>query len=265
MGKRPKRKIVLFLIEGKSDREALQITIPELYDQIDENIEVFFPIMRDVQKNAEDEAGGDITSKIIPNKGAVKPENIEINIYEYFLRNFFDEQKILPKDVSEIIQIVDIDGVYVPDDAVSEGKNPNGTDKTYYGTNSIICSNTRNIIKRNEYKRENLDYLSSLNTIKVRQKSPCYSVYYFSCNLDHFLHNSANLDHTLKTSLAEKFARNYIGNPEGFANAISNDPDAATGMDYAESWNFIKEGLNSLQRHTNLNILLDKLVSEGTD
>ena len=255
MGKRPKRKIVLFLVEGKSDREALQITIPELYDQIDENIEVFFPIMRDVQNNAEDEAGGDITSRF-----GVHPRTIESDIYDLFLKNFFDEQKILPKDVSEIIQIVDTDGVYVPDDAVSEGKNPNGTDKTYYGTNSIICSNTRNIIKRNEYKRENLDYLSSLNTLKVRQKSPRYSVYYFSCNLDHFLHNSANLDHTLKRSLSEKFARNYIGDPEGFANAISGDPDAATGMDYAESWNFIKEGLNSLQRHTNLNVLFDNLI-----
>ena len=265
MSKRPKRKIVLFLIEGKSDREALQITIPELYDQIDENIEVFFPIMRDVQNNAEDEAGGDITSKIIPNKGAVKPENIEINIYDYFLRDFFDEQKILPKDVTEIVQIVDTDGAYVPNDAVHEEACPECAEKPFYKDTAISCSNAGSIIRRNERKRNNLDYLSSLSTIKVRQKSVKYSVYYFSCNLDHFLHNSANLDHTLKRSLADKFARNYIGNPEGFANAISSDPDAATGMDYAESWNFIKEGHNSLQRHTNLNLLLGRLVSEGTD
>lgn len=46
MGKRPKRKIVLFLVEGKSDREALQLAIPELYDEIDEDIEVYFPIIR---------------------------------------------------------------------------------------------------------------------------------------------------------------------------------------------------------------------------
>ena len=38
MGKRPKRKIVLFLVEGKSDREALQLAIPELYDEIDAEI-----------------------------------------------------------------------------------------------------------------------------------------------------------------------------------------------------------------------------------
>lgn len=41
MGKRPKRKIVLFLVEGKSDREALKLAISELYEQIDDDIEVF--------------------------------------------------------------------------------------------------------------------------------------------------------------------------------------------------------------------------------
>ena len=40
MGKRPKRKIVLFLVEGKSDREALKLDIPALYDQIGEDMGV---------------------------------------------------------------------------------------------------------------------------------------------------------------------------------------------------------------------------------
>ena len=48
MGKRPKRKIVLFLVEGKSDQEALQLAIPELYDEIDEDIVFYFHIIRKV-------------------------------------------------------------------------------------------------------------------------------------------------------------------------------------------------------------------------
>lgn len=95
MGKRPKRQIVLFLVEGKSDREALQLAIPELYDQIDENIEVFFPAMVE----DEEEIGGDITSKF-----KIWPRNIEEKIYEFFLKDFFDEQKIMPKDITEIVQ-----------------------------------------------------------------------------------------------------------------------------------------------------------------
>ena len=72
MGKRPKRKVILFLVEGKSDREALQLAVPELYDEIDENFEVFFPTIRE----DEEEVGGDITSKI-----GVHPRNIEYIVF----------------------------------------------------------------------------------------------------------------------------------------------------------------------------------------
>ena len=255
MGKRPKRQIVLFLVEGKSDREALQLAIPELYDQIDENIEVFFPTMVE----DKEEKGGDITSKI-----KIWPRNIEEKIYEFFLKDFFDEQKIMPKDITEIVQIVDMDGAYVSDDMVCAGENPTGENRPYYTENAIITQRVENIIKRNAHKRENIDYLSSLQTIKVRQKTVKYSVYYFSANLDHFLHYDANLDYRKKIDLADTFARTYIGNVEGFIKQITDDPGAAVGMDYEQSWNFIKtEGCNSLQRHTNLNILLSNLQKES--
>ncbi len=72
MGKRPKRNIVLFLVEGKSDREALGLAIPELYSRIDESYEVYFPVIVEDEK----EHGGDITSK-----AKVWPRNIEEKIY----------------------------------------------------------------------------------------------------------------------------------------------------------------------------------------
>lgn len=251
MGKRPKRQIVLFLVEGKSDREALQLAIPELYDRIDENIEVFFPIMVE----DEEEKGGDITSKI-----NVWPRNIEEKIYELFLKNFFDEQKIMPKDITEIIQIVDMDGAYVSDNMVCAGENPTGENRPYYDSNAIITQRVEGIVKRNMHKRENIDYLSSLKTIKVRQKTVKYSVYYFSANLDHFIHHDANLDYRKKRELADTFARNYIDDVEGFIKQITDDSGTVVGMDYKQSWDFIKtEGLNSLQRHTNLNVLLSNL------
>ena len=240
MGKRPRRKIVLFLVEGKSDRKALQLAISELYDQIDKNIEVFFPT--------------------ITSKNKIWPRNIEEKIYEFFLKNFFDEQKIMPKDITEIVQIVDMDGAYVSDDMVCAGENPTGENKPYYTGNSIITQRVEKIIKRNAHKRENIDYLSSLQTIKVKQKAVKYSVYYFSANLDHFLHHDANLDYREKIDSADAFAKTYIGNVEGFIKQIIDDPGAVVGMDYEQSWNFIKtKGCNSLQRYTNLNILLSNL------
>ena len=119
------------------------------------------------------------------------------------------------------------------------------------------------IVKRNEQKSENLDYLSSCTTIKVKQKTVPYSVYYVSCNLDHYLHRSANLDYRMKRSLADTFARTYIGDVEGFIKEISDDPGAVKGMSYDESWNYIKEDKNSLHRHTNLKLLFEKLLAKA--
>ena len=249
-GKRPKRNIVLFLVEGKADRNALQIAISELYDRIDENIEVFFPTIREEYE----EVGGDITSRI-----GSHPRNIEDKIYQLFLHDFFDEEKILPKDISQIIQIVDTDGVYIPNEAVKEASDSGYRSKVYYGENEIICPNRIRILKRNECKRENLDYLSSLKEIKVKQKRVPYSVYYFSSNLDHFIHHNANLECRLKSTLADTYARNYIGNTDGFARDIAEDPDAVKGMSYEASWEYVKKGMNSLERHTNINVLFELL------
>lgn len=152
MGKRPKRKIVLFLIEGKSDREALQLAIPELYDEIDEDIEVYFPIIR----KEEEEKGGDITSSNYVNKLGkrywVHPSNIEEAIYELFLDDFFDKEKILPKDISEIIQIVDTDGAYIPDECVVLDKTLSEEDSPFYKEDEIACLDVDKIVKRNEQK-----------------------------------------------------------------------------------------------------------------
>ena len=100
-GKRPKRKVVLFLVEGQSEINALKPAISALYDSIDPEIEVFFPTI--VEDGCDKR--GDITSKY-----GIVPDVIEGCIYKLFLKTFFDAEKLYPKDVSEIIQIVDLDG-----------------------------------------------------------------------------------------------------------------------------------------------------------
>ena len=175
MGQRPKREVVLFLVEGKSDRLALSQSIEALYDEIDEKMEVFFPIIREEKW----ERGGDITSRF-----GVNPGNIEDKIYELFLRDFFDEEKIMPKDVAQIVQIVDTDGVYIPDDRVLLVQSvPTGPEaSTYYGSDQILTLNDSRIRTRNAQKRQILDTLSKKRSIKVKQKTVPYEIYYFSCN-----------------------------------------------------------------------------------
>ncbi len=253
-GQRPKKKVVLILVEGQSEINALKPVLSALYASIDEEIEVFFPTI------IEDDCDvrGDITSKF-----GIVPEKIESCIYKLFLKTFFDIKKLMPKDISEIIQIVDLDGAYISNDNIKSGENPTGENKPYYTENDIITTDVQSIIGRNERKRNNLNYLSSINKISVNQKRPKYSVFFFSSNLDHFLHGDANLPSNIKASMADTYAAQYEVDPEGFVSAIKAHTGTLNNMSYEESWDYIKRDNNSLKRHTNINILLERLMSEG--
>lgn len=257
---RPRRKIVLFLVEGRSERKALKNGISELYEMIDENIEVFFPVIH----TESEERGGDITTTFYKDKRGktkwISPDNIEDAIYLMFLEDFFDRMKIMPKDVSEIIHIVDMDGAYIPDNCVVADKEFEEGRSPVYNQNTITCLDAEHIIRRNKQKRENLNYLSARSSIKIKSKTIPYSIYFFSSNLDHYLHYDANMDYRDKVNYAEAFSVEKIGNIEGFICTFSDDSDATLGMSYIDSWNFIKKGTESLSRHTNLNILFESIT-----
>ncbi len=252
--KRPKRKVVLFLVEGQSEINALKPVISALYDSIDPEIEVFFPTIVEDGNDTR----GDITSK-----HGIIPKVIEGCIYKLFLKNFFDMEKLYPKDVTEIIQIVDLDGAYISDECITYGDNPNGEDKPYYDVNGILTNHVENMVLRNERKRENLDYLSSLAEIHIKSKHPKYSVFFFSSNLDHFLYGDANLVMREKTSKSDEYAARYELDPDGFVSAIKSTPGALLDMNYEQSWQFIKKDNNSIKRYSNINILLERLLNEA--
>ena len=262
MGKRPTRKVVLFLVEGDSERNALQDRVAELYDSIDETIEVFFPEL--FQDDKQDpyvriETGGDITQSY-----DVYPGNYDDQVYEFFLKDFFDIEHLLPKDVTEIIQILDLDGAYIPDSCIVTGDNPTGASSPYYDENQIICQRPESIKNRHKRKRLNVDYIKGKRTIKIKQKTVKFSAYYFSCNLDHFLHNNCNMPSHTKTIAAGAFSDGFIGDPEGFAEYFLNDENAVQDLSYEESWEYITrpESLESLQRCTNFNLLIKKLQEQ---
>lgn len=263
MGKRPRRQIVLFLVEGDSERLALQNRIAALFDDIDDSIEVFFPEIYQQDPNdstAIIETGGDITQMY-----TVYPGNYDEKVYEYFLRDFFDIEKILPKDIKQIYQLVDMDGAYISDELITEYENPECAGKPSYSDSGIICKRASSVCSRHKRKRLNLDYLAEKTSIKVGSKTIPYEVYFFSCNLDHFIHHEANLPDNQKTYVAGCFSDSFIGDNEGFIKVFLNDSDAALETSYEESWKKATEhgSLFSLQRHTNFNLLIEKLIKNN--
>ena len=229
MGKRPKKKIFLFLVEGVSDRNALEVPFGQLLEDIDPDIVLEFAmLMQD-----DGSFGGDITSK-----NGIHPDNIERFIDEIMVSPLLKRTGLYPKDIVEIIHFVDMDGAYIDDNlVVTDGGNE---DKPVYYPDIIVTANPDHVKERNLCKSANLDVLTSLSSIKIGSKKIKYSVYYFSSNLDHFLYRDANSDGSL-----ERF--------------FEENETVTTDMTYGESWDFIKSGENSLKRHTNVNLLIKRL------
>lgn len=246
MSMREKRKVILLIVEGKTEDIALYPPLSKLFEEIDENIEL---ITARIEING-DFVGGDITSKT-----GVNTSNIEYMIRKLILYPCMAMHRIDEKDVIGVIQIVDTDGAYLDDNRIIEQE---GISKTIYNDDAILTDKFDKIADRNERKRDNLDYLNSLTDIKVKNRWVPYDVYYHSCNFDHCTSGERNLDYRLKTEYARDFSgRCYL--LEDFIKFYNQEMLAIASNDYDESWEYIREGLHSIERSSNLNVLLNMI------
>ncbi len=255
---RPKKKIILFLVEGNTDINVLAGPIMSLYENYNsfEN-----PYIIEFCTYCEDkDDGGDITSSI-----GVNPDNIEGIISKNFIEPFMVRNPYYyVKDICEIVQVVDIDGAYVPDSIIEKQTDPT-IDKPCYSLKSILVNDPNSFIERNERKRSNIQKLVSMSEIKISKnggkntKTVKYSVYYFSRNMDQCLHGIMNANSREKVELSSIFMRK-IDNIDLFEKYLIDQGICCEKKDYKQSWEYIMEdGYNSLSRCTNLNVLIDKV------
>lgn len=248
----PKRRFTIVIVDGASDVRCLKFVLSNLYERINPSLELlFFP-----EENCADDKKGDITSKY-----GMTPEKIAGYISGRYidpvLRRYGD---LPPECIMEIIHVIDMDGAYIDDSSI---KYDAKYQKFYYGKNEIRTAVIEHVIKRNRDKRKNIDYLCSLSCISFKEVHIPYSVYFFSSNLDHVICGDANLDRTKKFAKAKEFAKKCNDNPEQFLKAIELIPGTLLNMTYEDSWDYIrKRGSNSINPHTNINILIRRLLEQ---
>ncbi|MDO4292752.1 MAG: hypothetical protein Q4C65_05910 [Eubacteriales bacterium] len=219
-----RKKIVFVIVEGPSDEEALGVLLNRIYD----SKAVYVHVMH-----------RDLTTEL-----NVNPSNIVSKVGN-LVKNYAGRM-FKPDDFSQIIHITDMDGVFIPDDAVVED---NAAVKPAYSETEIRTQRKNGIEARNSRKRENLNRLASTAAI---WKVP-YQIYYMSCNLDHVLYGKLNSTDDEKERDAFTFAKKYRDDIPGFINYISKSAFSVTGG-YSQSWQYIREGLHSLERHTNFGL-----------
>lgn len=235
------KKLILFIVEGESDKRSLEAILDNYFDP---------------QKIAFDIIHGDITQDSC--SSAIKGDlNEKI---QYWSRTNPNKYKIT--DIKNIIQLVDMDGTYIPPCNIIKNTI---NDETIYLSDKIETINPDYLINKHNIKSSVLNVLSRLQEITITLENPCvkekkpqrislpYRVYYFSRNLEHVLYNDpSNLTDTEKKILSENFEAAYDGNVQRFLQLIN--PTSVSGT-YEETWDFIKQGNNSLNRFNNVHLI----------
>lgn len=127
------KKTIIFIVEGLSDKTALENIFKKIYRR---NKEIDFGF-----------TNGDITSDT-----TVTVANVENRIYET-VQKVVKDKKLKNSDVIQIVQIFDMDGAYIPESAILSGT----TYAFEYSTTNISCVSPERVIERNKYKRDILE------------------------------------------------------------------------------------------------------------
>ena len=122
-----------------------------------------------------------------------------------------------------------------------------------YTPTEIRTAKREEIIARNERKSRNMDRLSGCKAIWGIP----YRAYYMSCNLDHVLYGKQNSTDDDKETDSYNFAKKYKNQIPEFIEFITTSDFSVAG-EYKDSWEFIREGLHSLERHTNFGLAIQE-------
>ncbi len=232
------KKIVLVLVEGPSDEDALALVFRNLLEEQEMEFDV---LHTDITAKEE------MTSKYIVGE-------IEKEVDAYLGRNPFIEKE----DILKVVQLIDTDGAFVASSQIFQSENG----KTEYSETCIWAKNRDRLIRRNISKRQIVYQLSHMGRLP---DSYPYEIYYFSRNLEHVLHNiSEDLSDEEKEDLAYETAIRYRKNPDSFLSFL-RESDFFVPGDYTQTWKFIMEDGNSLRRHCNLSVFFDRLLQRNSE
>ncbi len=244
MAHRSRLKVLLFLVEGATDKTSLGLAMSRLLSQSD----IRFEIM-----------DGDLTADFhIPTTDIVKEVGNRV-------RDFAGRQHFEAKDFYKVVQIIDTDAAFIPDTQVLDMTgNPELSDYgkgVYYDPASGICArNPGSVIYRNHLKQAKVNRLRTC--AKIYRSIP-YELYYMSMNLEHVFYNVPNASRDEKVSWANQLEDILVENPQQLVHFIKSPKIALGGNDYTGSWEFIETGANSLKRCSNFNVFFEKAEQDG--
>ena len=184
------KKIILLLVEGPTDEDALALVYSKLVREHDLEFDVL---------HTDITAGEDMTVKYIADR-------IQAEVAEYLQKHPY----IVKEDILKVVQIIDTDGAFIPTSQIRQSD----TGKTEYFDTYIAAKNKDRLIRRNISKRRIVYHLMKSEEVADFP----YEIYYFSRNLEHVLHDiSEDLDDDEKEDLAYEIA---VQRPSGGISSV---------------------------------------------
>lgn len=228
------KRVILFIVEGATDEDTLNPILKKIYN----DTTLRFHIVR-----------GDITTE-----PGTTSRNVVTKVYEC-VKEEKEKYRFKLSDVVKIVHIIDTDGSFVSKEkVVFEDR-----DRIEYTTSEIKTYDVEYIRRKNEQKSDVVSRLRATGKIN----SIPYEIYYMSRNLEHVLHNvSDDLTTDEKIELADAFVDEYENNIEGFIEFISKSSFSVQG-NFNETWEFIYDGVNSLNRYSNIHLMLKENPRES--
>lgn len=220
------KKVILFIVEGLSEQNALYPIISEILDQQSIYFEITY---------------GDITSNYTEQTAS----NIIDKISE-IINSYLSKRNFKVDDLHEVILLTDTDGTFIK----SQNIEYHGEDTVIYEDNRILTKNIMAIQMRNTIKSQILNKLFNLESIVIRSVKVPFKTFYMSCNLDHVIHNERNMIGS-KLDKANMFADSFDGREEEFI-PLLKEFMSHEKHSFLESWEHITKSNHSLLRYSNL-------------
>lgn len=228
-----KKKVVLLLVEGGCEEVLLYNRLRCLFRQ--HNIR--FHIQH-----------GDILYDLD------RPEEPIKSVIGNAVNEFMIKSKFRPEDVFCVLHIIDMDGCFIPEDAIVIDETQK--ELTLYHDDRITVPHEKQkqqIATRNADRSTNINIMKALD--KILSGEIDYRMYYFSRNLEHVLFKEPNPEKDRKFPVVERFIEQLEIPIEDF---LQESMPLLTGADpYMESWNWISERTASLQQYSNVSLLFE--------
>lgn len=234
------KKVILVVVEGETE----QIILYDYLDTYFTESEVRFDVQR-----------GDMLTKW---EGTKKTTNIKKTVGQV-ISHYLDKNKFLSKDLLAIVQITDADGCFIPHEHVKVNSDLNRS--IFYDETEILVGSMKKkeaIEERNTLKAQNIKILATSKSFTVKRNPVPYQLFYFSTNLEHVLWGERNEEAIGKVHKADEFMENLSCSIEEYLRPFLHaDKGSSYEEKLEESWTYVMQDCNSLQRSTNVPLLVE--------